>query len=347
MLRAADGRAAFARAASHCARRSPRSSSERRAAPSTPAARSSSRTAPCTRSGSASARSSGRGTRSSSPPRASSSRARSGRPARSPSTSTAAPQTAGAGMPRRSRRAVGPRTRALLLCNPGNPTGHVPTREEVDAAVGGRGPARAPRRHRRGLRGRALGRQPAHLRLRARGGRGARPQPRQEPLVAAAPPWNRFRLRRGCSSRARRTLEWDVLRVDLAAQTAALAVLDGPRDWLDAVHAGARRGPRRRARRRRRDAGALDAAVPAAAPFLFVHADSGEPVGEESRPRRAPGRRRRPLPGAGLRAAPLRRGGTGGRRARRRRSPAGPSRRPGRASARAEAAARRRGGRSR
>src|SRR5262249_23294923 len=31
--------------------------------------------------------------------------------------------------------AVGPHTRALLLCNPGNPTGHVPSRDEVDAVV--------------------------------------------------------------------------------------------------------------------------------------------------------------------------------------------------------------------
>ena len=33
-------------------------------------------------------------------------------------------------------------------------------------------------------------------------------------------------------------LEWDVLRVGVAAQAAATAVLDGPRDWLDDVHAG-------------------------------------------------------------------------------------------------------------
>ena len=75
------------------------------------------------------------------------------------------------------------------------------------------------------------------------------------------------------------TLEWDVLRVDLAAQTAALAVLEGPRDWLDAVHAGLV-ADRAVALAAVAATPGLSAAVPGAAPFLFVHADSGAPVGE-------------------------------------------------------------------
>ena len=75
------------------------------------------------------------------------------------------------------------------------------------------------------------------------------------------------------------TLEWDVLRVDLAAQTAALAVLEGPRDWLEVVHAGLV-ADRTVALGAVAGTPGLDAAVPAAAPFLFVHAESGAPVGE-------------------------------------------------------------------
>ena len=74
-----------------------------------------------------------------------------------------------------------------------------------------------------------------------------------------------------------RTLEWDCLRVNLPAQAAALAVLEGPRDWLDAVHAGLV-ADRAAALAAVAATPGLSAAVPAAAPFLFVHADSGEPV---------------------------------------------------------------------
>ena len=78
------------------------------------------------------------------------------------------------------------------------------------------------------------------------------------------------------STACARTLEWDCLRVDLAAQAAALAVLEGPRDWLDAVHAGLV-ADRAVALAAVDATPGLAAAVPAAAPFLFVHADSGEP----------------------------------------------------------------------
>ena len=77
-------------------------------------------------------------------------------------------RTAGAGMPRRSSTRSDARTKALLLCNPGNPTGYAPSR-------GGRGrrglrrrAARARDRHRRGVRGVALGRRAVHVGVRAR-----------------------------------------------------------------------------------------------------------------------------------------------------------------------------------
>ena len=132
--------------------------------------------------------------------------------------------------------AVAPRTRVLLLCNPGNPTGAVPTRAEVEAA------AEVAVRHdlvvltdeayeaslwdaalasafplaERALLVRSLGKSLSlpHLRL----GLVAGP----DDLVA----------------RVAEALEWDVLRVGLPPQAAAVAVLDGPRDWLDTVHGG-------------------------------------------------------------------------------------------------------------
>ena len=77
-----------------------------------------------------------------------------------------------------------------------------------------------------------------------------------------------------------RALEWDCLRVDLAAQTAALAVLGGaaglagrrPRRRSSPI------GPPRSQPSRRHPVSC--AAVPSAAPFLFVRADSGEAVGD-------------------------------------------------------------------
>ena len=155
-------------------------------------------------------------------------------------------------------RAIGPRTSALLLCNPGNPTGHVPVARR-------RSPP--PSRSRSGTASLVVtdeayeaalwdGRD-AHLGLRPRGRRRRDPQPRQEPVDAAAAARTRFRPGARRVAACARTLEWDCLRVNLAAQEAALAALEGPRDWLDAVHAGARRRPCRRPRRRRRDARAL------------------------------------------------------------------------------------------
>ncbi len=59
-------------------------------------------------------------------------------------------------------QAIGTRTRALLLCNPGNPTGYVTVAARTSPrAVVTRRAARPRRRHRRGLRGVALGRRAA------------------------------------------------------------------------------------------------------------------------------------------------------------------------------------------
>jgi aspartate/methionine/tyrosine aminotransferase len=172
--------------------------------------------------------------------------------------------------------AIGPRTTVLLLCNPGNPTGHVPSPAEVADAV------RVATRH--GLLvvtdeayeaalwdgatlTSAFGLAEEVVVVRSLGKSLSLPQLR---LGIVSGPRSRL-------APCARTLEWDCLRVDLAAQTAALAVLEGPRDWLDAVHAGLVAD--RAAALAALDATpGLSATLPSAAPFLFVRADSGEPV---------------------------------------------------------------------
>ncbi len=169
-------------------------------------------------------------------------------------------------------RAVGPRARVLLLCNPGNPTGVVPSPETVQAVadVAGRhelvlvadeayeasvwAPARMTSAFplvERGLLVRSLGKSLSLPQLRV--GLVAGPADLVEPVAVA--------------------LEWDVLRVGLPQQAAALAALEGPRGWLEQVHAGLA-ADRDVALAAVAAVGGLDGAPPDAAPFLFV--SSGE-----------------------------------------------------------------------
>ncbi len=76
------------------------------------------------------------------------------------------------------------------------------------------------------------------------------------------------------------TLEWDCLRVGLAAQEASLAALTGPRDWLASVHAGLIED-RAAAIAALEATMGLSAILPAAAPFLFVHAGGGAELASE------------------------------------------------------------------
>lgn len=172
-------------------------------------------------------------------------------------------------------RAVGPRTRALLLCNPGNPTGIVPSRKEVEAVVAvasGRGLVVVTDEAYEaaiweGTMTSAGALADDVVVIRSLGKSLSLPQLRLG--IVSGP----RRLLDVCA----RTLEWDCLRVNLAAQEAARAVLEGPRDWLERVH-----------RRLLADRAAaiaaveatpgLTAAMPAAAPFLFVRAATGGEV---------------------------------------------------------------------
>lgn len=203
--------------------------------------------------------------------------------------------------------AIGPRTRALLLCNPENPTGHVPVRDEVEAAVA------VAERHgllvvtdeayetvlwdeaelvsvfgvaEHALVVRSLGKSLAmpHLRLGLLAGPAA--------IVA----------------RCAETLEWDCLRVGVASQTAALAALRGERDWLDAVHSELTVS-RRVALDAVSGVAGLELVPPRGGPFLFLGTADGRTSLAEELLRaglpvvdgaafQAPGRARLPFGGA-------------------------------------------------
>jgi aspartate/methionine/tyrosine aminotransferase len=164
-------------------------------------------------------------------------------------------------------RAVTPRTRALVLCNPGNPTGHLPAREEVDALLG------LAERHgltvvtdeayerciHEGELASAFG-APGVVLVRSLGKSLAMPSWRIG-FVAGAP---------DVVDACRRELEWDVIRVGHVVQRAATAALDGPQEWLDEVAAGYR-ADRDAAFAVVADDPILEAHLPAAGPFLFLH----------------------------------------------------------------------------
>lgn len=169
--------------------------------------------------------------------------------------------------------AVGPRTRALLLCNPGNPTGHVPTADEVGAlvavAVAHDLPVVTDEAYEAALwegasLASAFGLADDVLVIRSLGKSLAVPQLR---LGIVSGPEH---LLAPCA----RALEWECLRVDAVAQEAALAVLTGPRDWLGEIHAGLA-ADRTVALAAVEATPGLVAAAPAAAPFLFVRSDVG------------------------------------------------------------------------
>lgn len=191
------------------------------------------------------------------------------------------PCQAGAGWrwdPEALEASIGPRARVLLLCNPGNPTGYVPAAGEVAGAVD------VATRHdlvvltdeayeaalwEGTTLTSAFGLSENVVVVRSLGKSLSLPQLR---LGIVSGPARHV-------DRCARALEWDCLRVALPGQAAALAVLGGPRDWLRAVHAGLA-ADRAVALAAVAATPGLDTGVPSAAPFLFVHAASGEPVAE-------------------------------------------------------------------
>ncbi|MDH4345023.1 MAG: pyridoxal phosphate-dependent aminotransferase [Thermoleophilia bacterium] len=169
--------------------------------------------------------------------------------------------------------AIGPAARALLLCNPENPTGHVPGAREVAAVVEVAG--------RHGLQvvtdeayegslwdgaelASAFAAADDAIVVRSLGKSLSMPHLRVGLVAGSA----------AAVEACARTLEWDCLRVGVAAQTAALAALDGPRTWLAEVREGM-------ARSREAALGAvagvegLVVEPPLGGPFLFLAAADG------------------------------------------------------------------------
>ena len=186
------------------------------------------------------------------------------------------PSTAGNGWccdPRAVAVAIGSRTRALLLCNPGNPTGTVPARAEVETVVQLAADA-----------GLLVVTDEAYEASLWGDAQLASAFAAAEDVVlvrslgkSLSLPTLRLGLVAGPAAHVERcaeVLEWDCLRVGVAAQHAAIAALEGDRGWLDDVH-GAMQTSLGVAARAARDAG-LEFVPPAAAPFLFV-GDGSDP----------------------------------------------------------------------
>jgi aminotransferase len=162
--------------------------------------------------------------------------------------------------------AVTPRSRVLVLTNPNNPTGYLPTRVEVDAML------ELAARHRLtvvtdeayercihdGELASAWG-APGVVLVRSLGKSLAMPAWRIG-FVAGAPD-----VVDACG----RELEWDVIRVSHVAQRAAHAALDGPQDWLEEVTAGYR-ADRDVAHALVTGDPILTAMLPSATPFLWL-----------------------------------------------------------------------------
>jgi aspartate/methionine/tyrosine aminotransferase len=162
--------------------------------------------------------------------------------------------------------AVTPRSRALVLTNPNNPDGHLPSRAEIDQLL-----ALAARQSLTVITDEAYERcihegelasawgAPNVILVRSLGKSLAMPAWRIG-FVAAEP---------AVIDACLRELEWDVIRVGHVAQRAATAALDGPQDWLDEVADGYRRD-RDAAHAAIAEHPTLSAALPAAGPFLWL-----------------------------------------------------------------------------
>lgn len=163
-------------------------------------------------------------------------------------------------------RAVTPRSRILVLTNPNNPTGYLPTRTELDEllAVASRHGLTVvtdeayERCIHEGELASAWG-APNVILIRSLGKSLAMPAWRLG-FVAAEPP---------VVDACLRELEWDVIRVGHVAQRAATAALEGPQDWLDDV-AARYHEDRDAAHAVIADDAILSAPLPAATPFLFL-----------------------------------------------------------------------------
>ncbi len=163
--------------------------------------------------------------------------------------------------------AISPRTRALVFCNPGNPTGEVPSLAEVESVVALAVEAGVlivtDEAYEASLWGAApftstFGMADDVVVIRSLGKSLSLPTLRLGLLAGPAVHVER------CAT----VLEWDCLRVGVAAQHAALAALAGDRGWLAGVHESMETS--RAAAIDLVRAVGLPFVTPEAAPFLFV-----------------------------------------------------------------------------
>jgi aspartate/methionine/tyrosine aminotransferase len=172
--------------------------------------------------------------------------------------------------PEAIEQAVTPKSSMLVLTNPNNPTGYLPTRTEVDELL-----ALASRHNLMVITDEAYERCIHEGELASAWGSANVILIRSLGKSLAMPAW-RIGFVAGeptVIDACLRELEWDVIRVSHVAQRAATAALEGPQDWLDEVTARYRQD---------RDAAhaaiaahpILSAALPAATPFLWL--DLGE-----------------------------------------------------------------------
>lgn len=170
--------------------------------------------------------------------------------------------------------AIGARTRVLLLCNPENPTGHVPSEGEIVAA------ASIAERH-----GLVLVTDEAYERALWEGailasgfGHTERALVVRSLGKSLCMPHLRLGFVAGPAdlvARCATTLEWDCLRVGVVPQVAALAALTGSRDWLDDEYAQLERDRAAALEAVSRIEG-LDVVPPRGGPFLFLRSRLGE-----------------------------------------------------------------------
>jgi aspartate/methionine/tyrosine aminotransferase len=168
--------------------------------------------------------------------------------------------------PEAIERAVTPRSRLLVLTNPNNPDGYLPSRAEIDELL-----ALASRHGLLVITDEAYERCIHQGELASAWGAPNVVLIRSLGKSLAMPAWRigfvaaEWAVIDACLYE----LEWDVIRVSHVAQRAATAALEGPQDWLDEVAQGYRRD-RDAAHAAIAEHPTLSATLPVAGPFLWL-----------------------------------------------------------------------------
>jgi len=168
--------------------------------------------------------------------------------------------------PKAIEQAVTPQSRALVLTNPNNPTGYLPSRGAIDELL-----ALASRHDLTVITDEAYERCIHEGVLESAWGAPNVILIRSLGKSLAMPAWRLGFVAAESSliDACLRELEWDVIRVAHVAQRAATAALDGPQDWLDET-AARYRADRDAAHAVIADDAMLSAPLPLAGPFLLL-----------------------------------------------------------------------------